>query len=52
MEQRIGSLHRHLGNPDIFSFDAHIEIRCIIRPQVKSASATEIESGVMPMTCQ
>ena len=52
LEQRIDPLHRHLGNPDIISFDAHFEHRCIIRPQVKSAAATEIESRVMPVTGQ
>jgi hypothetical protein len=30
-------------------FDAHCERRRIIRPQVESAPAAQVESGVMPM---
>jgi hypothetical protein len=49
MEQRISTLDWHIGDPDIISFDAHFEHRCIIRPQVESAPAAQIESGMMPM---
>jgi hypothetical protein len=49
MEYRISPLDWHLGDPDIISFDAHFEHRCIIRPQVESAPAAQVESGVMPM---
>jgi hypothetical protein len=49
MERRVSQLHWHLGDPDTISFDAHFERRCIIRPQVESAPAAQVESGVMPM---
>ena len=49
MEGRVSPLDRHLGDPDIISFDAHFERRRIIRPQVESAPAAQVESGVMPM---
>ena len=49
MECRVSPLDRHLGDPDIISFDAHFERWCIIRPQVESAPAAQVESGVMPM---
>ena len=48
MEHRISTLDWHLGDPDIISFDAHFEQRCIIRPQVESAPAAQVEAGVMP----
>jgi hypothetical protein len=49
MERRVSSLDWHLGDPDMISFDAHCERRRIIRPQVESAPAAQVESGVMPM---
>jgi hypothetical protein len=49
MEHSISTLDWHLGDPDIISFDAHFEDRCIIRPQVESAPAAQVESGVMPV---
>ena len=48
MEGCIGTLDWHLGDPDIISFDTHLEHRCIIRPQIESAPAAQIEAGVMP----
>jgi hypothetical protein len=52
MEYRINPLDRPLGNPDIISFDADFEDRCIICPQVKSAAAAQVESGVMPVAAK
>jgi hypothetical protein len=49
MERSVRPLDWHFGDPDIISFDAHFKRRRIIRPQVESAPAAQVESGVMPM---